>query len=62
MNNAGIAVPGADRAPAVDDFRRQLEVNVIGQVAVTQAMLPLLRVARGRIVNIRSIGGRSRSR
>ena len=42
----------------IDDFRRQVEVNLIGQVAVTQALLPLIRRARGRIVFISSIGGR----
>jgi NAD(P)-dependent dehydrogenase (short-subunit alcohol dehydrogenase family) len=40
------------------EFRRQLEVNVTGQLAVTQALLPLLRRARGRIVLIGSIGTR----
>ena len=39
------------------DFRRQLEVNLIGQVAVTQAFLPLIRRGEGRIVNVGSIGG-----
>ena len=42
----------------IEDFRRQVEVNLIGQVAVTQAMLPAIRAARGRIVFISSIGGR----
>jgi NAD(P)-dependent dehydrogenase (short-subunit alcohol dehydrogenase family) len=59
INNAGIAVAGPLEAVPVHDFRRQLEVNVIGQVAVTQAFLPLLRQARGRIVNMGSIAGRS---
>jgi NAD(P)-dependent dehydrogenase (short-subunit alcohol dehydrogenase family) len=59
VNNAGIAVSGPLEFVSLDDWRRQLEVNVIGQVAVTQAFLPLLRAARGRIVNIGSIGGRS---
>ncbi len=58
VNNAGIVVPGPLEFLPIGDLRRQLEVNVIGQVAVTQAMLPLLRVARGRIVNMGSIGGR----
>jgi NAD(P)-dependent dehydrogenase (short-subunit alcohol dehydrogenase family) len=43
---------------SVDDLREQLEVNVIGQVAVTQAMLPMIRAARGRVCFISSIGGR----
>jgi NAD(P)-dependent dehydrogenase (short-subunit alcohol dehydrogenase family) len=58
VNNAGIVVPGPLEFLPLTDLRRQLEVNVIGQIAVTQAMLPLLRAARGRIVNMGSIGGR----
>ncbi len=59
VNNAGIAVPAPLEAIPIPDLRRQLEVNVIGQVAVTQAFLPLIRQARGRIVNMGSIAGRS---
>jgi NAD(P)-dependent dehydrogenase (short-subunit alcohol dehydrogenase family) len=58
VNNAGIAVPGPLEHLPIDEFRRQMEVNLVGQVAVTQAFLPLLRTATGRIVNIGSIGGR----
>jgi len=58
VNNAGIAVAGPLEFVTLDDWRRQLEVNFIGQVAVTQAALPALRKARGRIVNMTSIGGR----
>jgi NAD(P)-dependent dehydrogenase (short-subunit alcohol dehydrogenase family) len=58
VNNAGIAVSGPLEFLPLDEIRRQLEVNVVGQVAVTQGFLPLLREARGRIVNIGSIGGR----
>jgi NAD(P)-dependent dehydrogenase (short-subunit alcohol dehydrogenase family) len=58
VNNAGIAVSGPIEFIPVDELRRQLEVNVVGQAAVTKAMLPMLRRARGRIVNIGSIGGR----
>jgi len=57
VNNAGIAVPGPLEALPIDDFRRQVEVNLTAQVAVTQAMLPQIRAARGRIVFITSIGG-----
>jgi short-subunit dehydrogenase len=57
VNNAGIVVSGPLEYLPIDDLRRQLEVNVIGQVAVAQAMLPLLRIGRGRIVNIGSISG-----
>jgi len=58
VNNAGIAVGGPLEFIPLDELRRQVEVNVIGQVAVTQAFLPLLRRAGGRIVNIGSVSGR----
>ncbi len=58
VNNAGIAVSAPLEFVPIEDLRRQLEVNVIGQVAVTQSLLPLLRVAQGRVVNMGSIGGR----
>ena len=57
VNNAGIACPGAIEFLDLDELRRQLEVNVVGQVAVTRACLPLLRETQGRIVNVGSIGG-----
>jgi NAD(P)-dependent dehydrogenase (short-subunit alcohol dehydrogenase family) len=58
VNNAGIGVPGPLETIPMEDFRRQVEVNMIGHVAVTKAMLPAIRRARGRIVFISSIGGR----
>ena len=59
VNNAGIAVAGPLEFLDLDEFRRQLEVNVIGQLAVTQAFLPLLREhGKARIVFTSSIGGR----
>jgi len=58
VNNAGIAVAAPLEFLPIDQLRHQLEINVIGQVAVTQAFLPALRRARGRIVNVSSIGGR----
>ena len=58
VNNAGVAVTGPLEFLPIDELRRQLEINVVGQVAVTQAFMPLLRKAKGRIVNISSIGGR----
>jgi len=60
VNNAGIAVGGPVEYLQLDELRRQLEVNVIGQVGVTQAAMPLIRQsgARGRIVFMGSIGGR----
>ncbi|HEX7058544.1 MAG TPA: SDR family oxidoreductase [Solirubrobacterales bacterium] len=57
VNNAGIAVPGPLETLPIEDFRRQIEVNLTAQVAVTQAMLPAVRRAPGRIVFITSIGG-----
>jgi NAD(P)-dependent dehydrogenase (short-subunit alcohol dehydrogenase family) len=58
VNNAGIAVPGPLETIPLEDFRCQIEVNLTGHVAVTQAMLPAIRRAGGRIVFVSSIGGR----
>jgi NAD(P)-dependent dehydrogenase (short-subunit alcohol dehydrogenase family) len=58
VNNAGIAVLGPLETIPIDDFRRQIEVNLTGQVAVTQAILSLVRRAGGRVVFVSSIGGR----
>lgn len=58
VNNAGIAVLSPLETIPLEDFRRQIEVNLTGQVAVTQAMLPLVRRATGRVVFVSSIGGR----
>jgi NAD(P)-dependent dehydrogenase (short-subunit alcohol dehydrogenase family) len=58
VNNAGVALPGPLEFLPIPALREQLEVNLLGQLAVTQAMLPALRAAAGRIVMIGSIGGR----
>jgi NAD(P)-dependent dehydrogenase (short-subunit alcohol dehydrogenase family) len=58
VNNAGIGVGGPLELVALDDLRWQCEVNVFGPVAITQALLPALRRAHGRIVLVSSIGGR----
>lgn len=58
VNNAGIAVAGPLEFLPIAELRKQLEVNVVGQMAVTQAFLPLLRQGHGRIVNIGSVGGK----
>jgi NAD(P)-dependent dehydrogenase (short-subunit alcohol dehydrogenase family) len=58
VNNAGIVVSGPVEAVALDEVRRQLEVNVVGQVGVTQAALPRLRASRGRVVFVSSLSGR----
>ena len=57
VNNAGVAYTGPLEFVPLDELRNQLEVNVTGHVAITQALIPALRRARGRIVNITSIGG-----
>ena len=58
VNNAGIAVNGPVESLPVEEWRRQMEINFLGQVAVTQALLPALLAARGTVVNISSISGR----
>jgi NAD(P)-dependent dehydrogenase (short-subunit alcohol dehydrogenase family) len=58
VNNAGIGVGGPLEVLSDEDLRRQFDVNVFAQIAVTRAMLPALRRARGRIVFMSSIGGR----
>lgn len=58
LNNAGTAFPGPLEFQPLADLRRQLEINVVAQIAVTQAVLPALKAARGVIVNVSSMGGR----
>ncbi len=58
VNNAGIAIAGPIEFLPIDVLRRQLEVNFVGHVAVTQAFLPLIRKGHGRIINIGSATGR----
>jgi NAD(P)-dependent dehydrogenase (short-subunit alcohol dehydrogenase family) len=63
VNNAGVALPGPLEFLPIGVFRQQIEINLVGQLLVTQAMLPALRLARSagedaRIVMIGSIGGR----
>jgi len=65
VNNAGIAVPAPLMHQSIEDFRQQLEVNLIGQLIVTQGFLPLLGADHslkgkpGRIINISSVGGKN---
>lgn len=68
VNNAGVALAGPLEFLQIDELRRQLEINVVGQIAVTQACLPLLRRSiasgrsdhrAGRIVFMSSVAGRS---
>ncbi|HEX7079729.1 MAG TPA: SDR family NAD(P)-dependent oxidoreductase [Gammaproteobacteria bacterium] len=58
VNSAGIVVSGPLEHVSLADFRRQLDVNVVGPLAVVQAFLPLLRRSGGRIVNVGSTSGR----
>ena len=57
VNNAGIIVNGPVEGLALDDLSRQLDVNVTAQIGVTQAVLPKIRAAKGRIVFISSVSG-----
>jgi NAD(P)-dependent dehydrogenase (short-subunit alcohol dehydrogenase family) len=59
VDNAGIAIAAPLELVPLDELRHQLEVNVVGQVAVLQALLPALRRGHGRVVLMGSIGGRS---
>jgi NAD(P)-dependent dehydrogenase (short-subunit alcohol dehydrogenase family) len=58
VNNAGVSLAGPLEFLPIDVLRQQLEVNVVGQIAVTQAFLPLLRKGQGRIVNMGSVAGK----
>lgn len=64
VNNAGITVPGPLAYMPLAEFRQQLEINLVGTLAVTQAFLPLLGMGKnvgfppGRIINIGSVSGR----
>jgi NAD(P)-dependent dehydrogenase (short-subunit alcohol dehydrogenase family) len=58
VNNAGVVVGGPMEAVPPSELRRQFDVNVVGQIAVTQAVLPRLRRSHGRIVFISSLNGK----
>ncbi|MBD2607330.1 SDR family oxidoreductase [Scytonema hofmannii FACHB-248] len=58
INNAYIGVDGPLECIPIDDIRLNFEVNVIGQIAVTQAFLPMIRKTKGRIINISAVCGR----
>jgi NAD(P)-dependent dehydrogenase (short-subunit alcohol dehydrogenase family) len=58
VNNAGTGYPGPLALLPLDEVRAQLEVNTVAHLAVTQALLPLLREARGTLINVSSVGGR----
>jgi NAD(P)-dependent dehydrogenase (short-subunit alcohol dehydrogenase family) len=61
VNNAGTTLPCPIEYLPIEDFRRQLEVNLVGPLAVTQALLPLLRRGhgQGRVVNVTSGAGKA---
>ena len=54
----GFAEPGPVEYVAVEEIRRQIEVMLVAPFVLTHTLLPALRAARGRVVNIGSIGGR----
>ncbi len=56
VNNAGIAMTAPVEYVSEEQLRHQFDVNVFGQIAVTQELLPLIREARGRVVNMGSVG------
>jgi NAD(P)-dependent dehydrogenase (short-subunit alcohol dehydrogenase family) len=58
VNNAGIQVNVPIEAFPIDRWRRLFEVNLFGHVALTQALIPALIDANGRVINISSVGGR----
>ncbi|XP_054043191.1 retinol dehydrogenase 16-like isoform X1 [Rissa tridactyla] len=59
VNNAGIAIPTAPNEWLTkDDFVKVLDVNLVGLIEVTLSLLPLIRRARGRVVNVASVMGR----
>jgi NAD(P)-dependent dehydrogenase (short-subunit alcohol dehydrogenase family) len=58
VNNAGISINAPLEFLPIDLLQKQFDVNVTGQIAVTQAFLPMLRAAKGRIVFIGSTSGR----
>jgi NAD(P)-dependent dehydrogenase (short-subunit alcohol dehydrogenase family) len=57
VNSAGVTLAGPIEHLPLDRLREQLEVNVVGLVAATQAFLPAIRAGRGRVVMIGSTGG-----
>jgi NADP-dependent 3-hydroxy acid dehydrogenase YdfG len=61
VHNAGVSFPGRVAESTVEEWRDTLEVNVVGAVALTLALLPALRSARGHVVFINSGAGRNAS-
>jgi NAD(P)-dependent dehydrogenase (short-subunit alcohol dehydrogenase family) len=57
INNAGIVKPGPVEFLPLSEWREQMEVNLIGQIAVTQAFMPLIRAGKGRVLFVSSVSG-----
>lgn len=57
VNNAGVARAGPVEFIPLDDYRFTMEVNLFGVIAITRTFIPLLRLARGRVVNMSSVSG-----
>src|SRR4051794_16282675 len=58
VNNAGINVNGPFEVLPIEEWRRQFEVNLFGQLTLTRELLPALLASRGRVVTVGSVGGR----
>src|SRR5205085_3395806 len=58
VNNAGINVNGPFETLPIEEWRRQFEVNLFGQLILTKELLPALLASRGRVVTVGSVGGR----
>lgn len=58
INNAGIEFNAPFETLPLDEWRKQFDVNYFGQIQLTQALIPFLRISKGSIVNITSVGGR----
>ncbi|XP_069951276.1 D-beta-hydroxybutyrate dehydrogenase, mitochondrial isoform X2 [Cherax quadricarinatus] len=62
VNNAGVCTLGPVEWVSLESFRRDPEVNIFGLIAVTKTFLPLVRRAKGRVVNVASVAGRMSAR
>ena len=58
VNNAGIVLPGPIELQPINQFQKQIDVNLIGQVRIIQQFLARIRKSKGRIVNMSSMYGR----
>lgn len=59
INNAGCIIQGPLELLSLDEIKFQFDVNVFGQIAVTQALLPFLRKNSGRVINIGAVTGKT---